>query len=341
MNLLSLYTSLFLYIENNLFAAWLSLVVAFIILSKCADLFVESAVSIAHTFKIPKLIIGIVLVSLATTTPELTVSLMSALSGKPEMALGNAIGSVICDDGLALGLAGLVTVTPILVIPQVLKTSGVFLIGIECIVFLFIVSDNTLNRWEGFVLLALFAGYMVFLFLQNKKGHLHNEQDETASPGNNASVTRQTLIFVLGLVGIIISSKFIIISATTIAHHLGMPESIIALTIVAFGTSIPEVATCVVAARKNHGAIAVGNIIGADIMNICWVAGASAVANPLVLGAKEIWFMFPSMFVVVGAMLALVRYNYSLTRTKGAILLGIYLVYLYLIIVVVDFPITP
>ena len=102
----------------------------------------------------------------------------------------------------------------------------------------------------------------------------------------------------------------------------------IALTLVAFGTSIPEVVTCIVAARKKEGAIAVGNILGADIMNICWVAGASSIANDLALSKKQIFFMFPSMFVIVGAMLIMLRMGYRLTRKKGLILFALYLVYL-------------
>lgn len=324
-------------IESNVWIAWGILVVAFIILSKCADIFVDSSVTIAEKFKVPKLVIGIVMVSFATTTPELSVSLMSAVSGKPEMALGNAIGSVICDDGLALALAGVVTAAPIVIMPGVLKSSGVFLLCIEILAFLFVIFDNTLNRWEGIILVLIFFTYIGFLYTQHKNG-IFKDDIEEIDIKEGASPLIAFLLFILSLAGIVISSKFIIVSATKIAHTLKIPETIIALTIVAFGTSIPEVATCVIASLKKHGAIAVGNIIGADIMNICWVAGASAIANPLVLGAKEIRFMFPAMFVIVGTMLAMLRYKYTLTRTKGIILFIMYLIYLYLVIFVMKFP---
>ena len=124
------------------------------------------------------------------------------------------------------------------------------------------------------------------------------------------------------------SSHFIVTSATSIARFIGIPEAVIALTLVAIGTSIPEIATCVIAARKNEGALAVGNILGADILNICWVAGLSAVANPLTLSTKEIAFMFPSMFIIVGSMLVMLRAGYRLTRLKGSVLLLLYVVYI-------------
>ena len=338
MGIISFYNTCINLIEGNVLFAWIALILAFIILAKCADIFVDSSVEIAEKFKMPKLVIGIVLVSLATTAPELAVSLMSAISGKPEIALGNAIGSVICDDGLALAFAGLIAATPILIIPRVLKTSGIFLLFIELLAFLFVLFDNTLNRWEGVILVTLFICYIIFLFYQHKEGKLKSDIDEGPSQNKISPAFLLILFFIISISGIIASSKFVIVSAIKISHTFHVPEAIIALTIVAFGTSIPEVATCIVAARKKQGAIAVGNIIGADIMNICWVAGASAIANPLILGRKEILFMFPAMFVIVGSMLLLLRYKYSLTRIKGSILLGLYLIYLYLVIFIMKFP---
>lgn len=316
-------------IENNVVVAWLVLAGSFVVLAKCADIFVDSAVSLATRLNVPKLVIGIVLVSLATTAPELSVSLIAALSGNPEMALGNAIGSVICDDGLALGLAGLVSTVPIVVIPTVLRTSGLFLVVIEVLVFLFVIFDHTLNRIEGLVLVTLFAGYLAFMFRQHKRGdYAEALPSAEVEPIPQANALKLAAMFVLALGGIIFSSELIVSSATSIARACRIPESVIALTLVAFGTSIPEVATCVTAAYKKHGDIAVGNILGADILNICWVAGASSIANDLVLGRKEIVFMFPSMFIVVGAMLLLLRAGYNLTRPKGMLLLLLYGIYI-------------
>jgi cation:H+ antiporter len=321
------------FIANSPLVAWLVLAVAFLVLAKCADIFVDSAAAVAGKLHIPKLVIGIVLVSFATTAPELAVSLTAALKGTPEMALGNAIGSVICDDGLALALAGVFAVGGISVLPRVLRISGSFLIGIELITFFFVFRDYTLSRGEGAVLVGLFLIYLGVLFHQHRTGKLSGDLD-TAIPETLESTTlgKILLSFALSLTGIIIASKFVVSAATSIAHSLNIPEAVIALTLVALGTSIPEIATCISSARKGHGEIAVGNIIGADILNLCWVAGASAMANELVLNQKQIYFMFPAMFVIVGAMLLMLRHQYRLTRGKGLILFGLYLVYLIVLI---------
>ncbi|MDG5815127.1 calcium/sodium antiporter [Chitinispirillales bacterium ANBcel5] len=312
--------------------AWLVLIVAFIILAKCADLFVESAVVIADRFKIPKLVIGIVLVSLATTTPEMTVSLISAFRGKPEMALGNAIGSVICDDGIALALAGIVSVGVITIQPRVLKISATFLILLQLVTFFFVIGNNTLNRWQGGVLVSILAVYIAVLYHQHKRGKLHSEMelmelDREIEKEKKKSLKILSFVFLIGLGGIIISSELIVTSAVHIAGWMAIPQSVVALTIIALGTSLPEIATSVIAARKGEGQIAVGNILGADILNISWVAGVSAIANPLVLERREILFMFPSMFIIVGAMLIMLRMGYSLTRKKGIALLSLYILY--------------
>jgi cation:H+ antiporter len=316
-------------IEQSPLLAVVVLLASFAVLAKCADVFVESAVGIAWRLKVPKLLIGLVLVSLATTAPELSVSLIAALRGNPEMALGNAIGSVICDDGLALGLAGVVAVAPIAVIPTVLHSSGLFLITIQVLCFLFVVFDGALHRPEGVVLVVLFVAYLTYLYRQHRSGRFHDDVEAEVSPKlEKAGMARLLILFAVALAGIIFSSELIVTSATTVARTLGVPEAVIALTLVALGTSIPEVATCVIAARKNEGAIAIGNILGADILNICWVAGASSIANDLALGRRETFFMFPSMFVVVAAMLLMLRWGYRLTRAKGAVLLSIYVLYI-------------
>jgi cation:H+ antiporter len=315
-------------IQGNLILAWITLIVAFAVLARCADLFVDASVRIADRLGVPKLVIGIVLVSVATTTPELSVSLISALRRQPEMALGNAIGSVICDDGLALALAGVISIAPIAIMPRVLRASGLFLILVQILAFVFVVFDGALERPEGAVLLGLFAAYICFLYYEHRHGRLKDGLAATRVAGPRRPAITLVLTFVLAVAGIIVASEAVITSATAIARSFGIPEAVIALTLVALGTSIPEIATCIAAARRKEGAIAVGNILGADIMNICWVAGASAVANDLVVSRKQILFMFPSMFVIVGAMLIMLRLGYRLTRTKGIVLFVLYLAYL-------------
>ena len=315
--------------EAHLILAWLTLIGSFVILAKCADVFVDCAVDIAYAFKIPKLIIGIVLVSLATTAPELSVSLISALRGQPQMALGNAVGSVICDDGLGLALAGILAISAIHVTPVILRLCGGFLFVVQIVLFLFIWPDMTLSRPEGAILIVLFAFYTYLLITGAKRGKF--PMDEEFSDSHKLLKHKMSviaLIFVTALIGIIAASELIVSSATAIAMAFGIPEAVIALTLVALGTSIPEVATCVVAVRKGYGAVAVGNIIGADIMNICWVAGASALANDLTISKKEFHFMFPWMFVFITTMLGLLWFRKRMSRRKGYIMLALYATYI-------------
>ena len=315
-------------IESHVLLAWVVLAAAFFLLAKSADIFVDSSVSLANKFRIPKLVIGIVLVSFATTAPELSVSLMAALKHHPEMALGNAVGSVICNKGLALALCAVLSATAVPIIPHVLRSAGSFLLLVSGLCFAAVLPDNTLDRREGVVLCLLFGGYLFFLFRQHKKGTYHDDVDMEATTDHlQMPLYRLLLLFALALAGIIIASDFVIVSATTIARSFHIPESVIALTLVALGTSTPEIATCVIAARKGEGALAVGNILGANIMNICWVAGASATVNPLVLGTRELWFMFPWMLAIVITALFLMRTGYRLTRRQGIILLVFYVGY--------------
>lgn len=311
------------------------LIVCFAILAKSADFFVDAAVGLAKKFSIPKIIVGIFLVGLATTAPELAVSMMSALRGKPEIAFGNAIGSIICDDGIALAAAGIFSISAIAVLPYVLKTAGLFLVFVDILAFIFVIRDNTLGRLEGGILLVAFFIYTFYMFKKHKKGKnslsIETDISEKEEDEKDKPVHRLILLFILGLAGIIIPSHFIITSAVHIATFFNIPETVIALTLIALGTSIPEIATCIIAARKGEGEIAVGNIIGADILNICWVAGASAIVNPLTIGRRELLFMFPAMFVMVLSMLIMMRMGYKLKRIHGIILFILYIVYLVLL----------
>tara|TARA_A100001037_G_scaffold205660_1_gene183937 strand:- start:939 stop:1880 length:942 start_codon:yes stop_codon:yes gene_type:complete len=304
------------------------LAVCFAILAKCADWFVDGAVGIAEHFHVPKMLIGIVLVSMATTAPELAVSVMSAMSGAAEIALGNAIGSVIVDDTVAIGLAAAVTAAPIAADPKLLKTTGVFLVVVDLVAY-YLVWDGTLSRGEGAILLVGFFAYLIFTYItQRKSREMDNDLEEIEESIAVQSVGSLVFWFVLGLGGVLVASHFIVDSAKVIATAFGISSGMIGLTVIAIGTSLPEIATGVAAGRRGHGEIVVGNILGADILNVCWIAGASAVVNPLIVGPREIHFMMPTMIVIVLAMLFMMRTGYRLTRVEGIILTSLYVVYL-------------
>ncbi len=310
---------------------------AFAILFKCADLFVDGASRIATILNIPKLLIGIVLVGLATTAPEFAVSVIAAIRGLPELALGNAIGSVIVDDCVALALAAILAPTVIFINCRMLRVIGVFLLGIDFLAFL-LARDGVLNRWEGLILVSLLGVYFLLLFKVRSfrtPGMTDNgDTENSAVPRMNAAVRRDLKTPVtkvlFGLAGVILTAEVIVRSAQYIARHFDIPEIIIGSTIVALGTSLPEISTCITAACKGEGELAVGNILGADVLNILWIIGVASLTNPIIVDREIINFKFPYMILVVTVMLVLMRIGCRLNRAKGFILIGFYLLYLFL-----------
>jgi cation:H+ antiporter len=309
---------------------------SFVVLAKSADFLVDGAVAIALYLRIPKIIIGIILVGFATTAPEFTVSLLSALRGLPEIALGNAVGSVIVDDAVALGLGIIVAPAAILVESKILKRFGLFLIIIDIIVF-YLAFNGIIARWEGLILLVLLVGYLIWVFISERNRKKRNKNpvfddgiEEHMKPGG---VVKQVLRFIIGVGGIIIASHFLVESSRFIAEFLNVSKAIIGLTIVAIGTSLPEIATCIIAARKGHGDLALGDIMGADILNLLWIIGAAATANQIEVSLKMIYFSFPSMLIIVGTMLLFARMGYKLQRWKGIVLVSLYVIYLVVAII--------
>nr|MBC8233332.1 sodium:calcium antiporter [bacterium] len=307
--------------------------------------FVDGAVGIAESLKVPKMLVGIVLVGFCTTAPEFAVSVQSAWLGHPEIALGNAIGSVICDDALAMALAA--TLAPVIIDPKIFKTAAPFLITIDLIAYA-MAFNGTISRWEGLVLVVILAGYLYYIVREQSRIRkngiapdiVNNQNDShTSAPVHGKKAAIQ---FIVGLIGVIISSRLVIISAvtgaenpikiTSIAKFLGVPEIVIGLTMIAIGTSLPEIMTCVVAAKKKHSEIAAGDIIGADILNILWIIGVSAAANPIVTDIRTIHFSFISMIIVVITMLVSMRTGWKMSRKEGIILIFMYAVYIGLMI---------
>ncbi len=319
--------------QAPLFAGILLVTLSIPLLWKSADWFVDGAVGVAQKLRIPKMLVGMVLVSLATTAPELTASLMAALSGNPEMALGNAVGSIVVDDTMALGLAALLSPVALLAEPKILRTTAMFLLSITVLAFIMSL-DGVLSRLDGGILVLLFGVYAGISMLQEQRRRkalvdTPPKTDLDKPPGPPSLSGRKImLLFSVGLCGILIGSHLLVEGAIGLAQHFHVPSAIIGVTIVAIGTSIPEVATAISSALKGHSEIGVGNILGADILNICWVAGLSAIANPLQLQAQTVYAMFPAMLVVVLTMLILLRINYKLTRWKGAVLVALYLIYI-------------
>ena len=312
---------------------WLSVEVLFAIalLWKCADWFVDGAAGLAEYAGVPHMLIGLVLVSLATTAPELAASLLAALRGNPEMALGNAIGSVIVDDTVALGLGAVLAPVALAVDPRLLRKSGIFLFG-ACVILAVLSMDGSLSRWEGGLLVALFVGHVTYTLVsemhRRKRGGSEDFDEADLENDPEISVGRAMWRFALGVPGVLIGSHFLLEGAIGMGRNMGMPEYAVGLTIVAIGTSVPEIATVAASALKGKGAIGIGNILGADILNICWVAGLSATVKPLSADTGLLRIGLVCMMAAVAAMLLALWTGHRLSRNAGFLLLFLYLLYL-------------
>lgn len=318
----------------NLYFYILILILAFYILSKSADYFVTSAVNLAGILRVPKVFIGIVLVAFATTAPEFAVSVQSAYLGHPEIALGNAVGSVICDDALAMALAAIISVSPIAVDRRYLIIAGPFLLSIDILAYL-LSFDGQFSRWEGLILVVILFFYILSIFIfevKRRKRATPKVDDQYKQHSSFYTVGKQGMIFILALFGVILSSRLVIWSSINIARVFSVPETIIGLSVIAIGTSLPEISTCITAALKKEGDIIVGDILGADILNVLWIIGVSAFVNPIEVEVRIIHFAFPWMLIVVSTMLICMRINYQMERPKGFILLILYAIYLYMTI---------
>ena len=244
-----------------------------------ADWLVDGASGIARRFGLSEFVIGLTIVGMGTSAPEMVVSFIGAFQGNADIAIGNVVGSNIMNTLLILGVTALIF--PIINTPSnwkrdipmnILVTVLLIILGLEFT--LFHIGTDGLSRWDGGILLALFIGYMVLSFKNNKP-----EEDE--SPTKQRSIWLCLLMVVAGIAGLAFGGNLFVNNATELAHALGVSDKFIAITILAGGTSMPELATCVVAAFKKKGQLALGNIIGSNVFNILLILGGSALISPL------------------------------------------------------------
>jgi len=313
------------------------IVVCIVILSKGADWMIDGVVHLARRTGLPKIVIGATIISLGTTMPEAFVSVMAAWLGNPGLALGNGVGSIIADTGLIFGLTCILTTVP--VNQFILNRTGWVQVGaatllviISLIVLAISPGQPILNRWVGFLFLLFLIGYMYITYVWTKQGGTAAIEGEQEDNSEFESLGKCWLMIVGGLCLIVVGARILVPSATEIAHRIGVPEDVIAATMVAFGTSLPELMTAIASVRKGHPEITVGNIVGADVLNCLFVIGAAAAARPLSIPPNFYSFHFPAMLII------LYSFRYFIFRNKdghfkkmqGAWLLGVYLVYLVL-----------
>ena len=306
-------------------------IVGLLFLIKGGDWFVDGASALARRFHLPELLIGATVVSIGTTLPEVMVSTMSAVSGHGEIAYGNAIGSVICNSALIAAIT--IAVRPGKVDPKTLRVPVAFFFAAAAIYCVAAYAMGEFTRPLGFVMLAMFVAYMVANVLQMKKAPAAAEAEaEAENAGEEMSLTKTLVLLVLGAVLIALGANLLVDNGTLIAQALGVPESVIALTFVALGTSLPELVTAITSLAKGHGALSLGNVIGANVFNLVLVSGVSVTLAPFsipqnstIAGMNASLVMdIPVMFAVMLLLTLPALIKGKLSRPQGIALLCIY-----------------
>ncbi len=308
----------------------------FILLIKGGDWFVDAASSIAKRFKLPELLIGATVVSIGTTLPEVMTSAMGAVSGSGEIAYGNAIGSIICNTALIAAIT--IAIKPGKTDKKTLIFPVSFFFAVAVFYSLNAYIGGSFARWSGIVLVLLFVAYMIINVINMKK----NPDEEAIEAVTDCEIAEEKetgfglvkdiLILITGAAVIAVGAYLLVESATSIAEQLGVPESVIGLTVVAIGTSLPELVTAITSLVKGHGALSLGNIIGANVFNLVLVSGVAISISPFPVPENSMLFGqnasfildIPVMLAVMAIMTLPAIFKGKLSRWQGITLLGIY-----------------
>ena len=299
-----------------------------------AEFMVRGAARLASAVGISPLVVGLTVVAFGTSSPELAVSVMSAFKGNADLALGNVVGSNIFNVLLILGLSAVIV--PLVVAQQLVRFDVPVMIGVSVLLFL-VGLDGNIGRLDGVLLFSGVIAYTIFLIRQSRKegsAEVKTEyEDEFGGRKGSGSLMKNLGLVILGFGGLMVGSNWLVESAVTIARAFGISELVIGLTIVAAGTSMPEVATSVVAALRGERDIAVGNVVGSNIFNILCVLGFSSIVAPsgINVSAAALHFDIPVMIGVAVACLPVFFAGYQITRVNGVVFLAFfagYMVYL-------------
>lgn len=303
--------------------------VGLVLLIKGGDWFVDGATGIARRFHLPDIIVGATVVSIGTTLPEVMVSVTGALQGQGAMAYGNAIGSIICNTSLIAAIS--ITCNPGPVNTKTMKMPVIFFFGASAVYCLAAYVLGTFPRWLGFALLGIFVVYMYLTVREGLKNPSeHHEEAEGAH--NSDSMVKLLVLLVGGAALIALGANLLVEHGTIIAQELGVPETVIALTFVALGTSLPELVTTITSLRKGHASLGIGNVIGANIFNLVLVSGASVALAPfdvpqgkLLFGINSSLILDMPLSILVMALMTLPALKCKkLGRWQGITLLCIY-----------------
>ncbi len=310
-----------------LFLNIILLLIGFVALIKGADVFVDGSSALAKNFKVPSVIIGLTIVAMGTSAPELAVSTSAALAGSNEIALSNVVGSNIFNTLVVLGVVACIHAVP--VDKTILKRDFPVCITMTAALFLLVTKANVdfcsdmaakagmVDRITGIILIAVFVIYIVVLIVDAKKNP--TEGDKIASK----SVPMSFICIILGLIFIVLGGNVVVNSAKEIARMMGMTETLIGLTIIAIGTSLPELVTSIVAAKKGEVELAVGNVVGSNIFNLLLILGVSSTVHPIAVNFASIYDM------IILLVISIITYVFCLTGKKVNRIEGFLLVLMY------------
>ncbi len=291
-----------------------------LLLAYSSDYFTEGAARVARRLGVSRFIIGAVVIGFGTSSPELFSSVYASLMNAGGVALGNVVGSNIANIGLILGSAAFIR--PALVRQKIEYINAAACLLLTALAALLILAGGVVSRTDGFLLLGVFAVYIYYSIKNPNNTVYARDTDEDSE--------RAAVHLLLGLGGVLAGSILLVNSAVAVARGLGVPESVIGLTLVAFGTSVPELAVSIVAARKGYYTMVVGNVVGSNVFNILLVLGAAAVAAPIPADAAILYRSIPAVLFITGAMLLFMRTGWRVSRIEGAVLLLFYLGFLRL-----------
>ena len=296
----------------------LGLLCGFLILVKAADWFTNAAVEMARRLRVPQILIGATVVSLATTLPEFAVSFLAACQGKTDMAVGNAVGSTICNAGLILGICAFLS-------PMVVEQNGFVGSGLRLLVIAglfgglgYVFPDG--SRWVGAIMILCLVLYVA----GNVRAGLIGRNPADEGPSKYRSWAWIAGWFAAGALGVVGGSRLVVFCAEALARYMGVSELVISLTIVALGTSMPEFAVGIAAIVKKTRGLSIGNLIGANVLNLVWVIGASSLVRPLPLQRQTLIFDIPTMWLMSILLVVFGRSDARFARWEGAVLLIVY-----------------
>ncbi|GAA0106006.1 calcium/sodium antiporter [Paraclostridium sordellii] len=300
--------------------------IGFVLITKGADIFIESTISVAKRTNISEMVLGATIVSLATTFPELTVSAFASVEGHTTMSLGNAVGSIICNTGLALGLVAIIK--PFKVNSREFNSKAILLIS-SIIVLIVLGFDKNIDRVDSMALIGILFIYMINNYKSIPKSNKNMKQsNKNGIKIKSKDFMKIITMFILGITMMIIGSKLLVNNGIKIAEFVGVPQAVISLTVIALGTSLPELVSCLTAIRKNHNAISVGNILGANILNVSSVIGVSSFINDIPILNQSSVIDFPFMILLILLLTIPTLLKQKIYRSQGILMLSTYIIYI-------------